>query len=177
MYKLLIPMVGTLTKRSIHFSDYCYYKSAKIAAFHIPTPMSSWAAASAPEIGGTMISSSHVYRICCTHMFPSSPSYWCHPPSLHLCRGWDGSSQSQQESREESHTTVTISSETAGGSAGCTLDSTGVQGRKHIFYRAPPVAWDSHGHHAFPLILVLPSEVGALDTIAQMLKLRMREMS
>lgn len=110
MCKLPIPAVGTIPKRSMHFSDDCYHKSAKIAAFHKPTPVSSWVAAPAPEVDGTMISSSHVYRICCTHMFLSSPSYWCHPgpSSLHLCRGWGGSSRSQQESREEGHTTVTI---------------------------------------------------------------------
>ena len=72
--------------------------------------MSGWSAASAPEIDATMISSSCVYRICCTHSCVSLQalllmSSW--PPSLCLCRAWDGSSRSQRESREEGHTTVT----------------------------------------------------------------------
>lgn len=101
----------TLTKRSMHLSDRRYYKSAK-CGLPRTCPVSGWRAASAPEIDATMISSSRVYRICCTHSCVSlqalllMSSWPPHPHSLCLCRAWDGSSCSQQESREEGHTTV-----------------------------------------------------------------------
>lgn len=52
------------TEGSVGFSGYCSHKSA----FQIPAATSHWAAASAPDLGGAMISSSHVDRIGCTHV-------------------------------------------------------------------------------------------------------------
>lgn len=61
------------TKCSGRFSDDCYPRWAGTAALTVPTPESGCSAASVPAVDGSVISSSHVHRMCCTTCLSPGP--------------------------------------------------------------------------------------------------------